>query len=327
MMLAFSVAFAGAVISVPSAAAAAASPPNPGIPVVNQSGDVYNYLPNGTSGPACSRDYYRDSNTTKVAAAAFSKDRRPVVFVHGYNSDEKMWSSDPTIATGVKNPAGMLQNQTDNRIQNFLYDYSADSFRWADNDKIAACLGQYISEVGQSYNNAGGDGKVLVVAHSMGGLATLYAADKQFAKYPAAQYIGGIVTFDTPYLGSSWGQNAITAVPLVWKMISNQQLFPAPNTGAAKCLAPHANGEALPSPCTQPLPPPLPDSVPLTMIAGNISVERKFLGVHMYTVPINSDAIVSVKSQNGYASMFTEVPNTSNVTAKNVRTAPSPPET
>jgi pimeloyl-ACP methyl ester carboxylesterase len=269
-------------------------------------------LPPASNGPKCARDYYADSNTTKVATAEFRGDRRPVVYVHGFSSNAEIWSSGD-------DPAGKLQRQTDGRIQNFLYDYSADSVRWANNDKIAACLGQYISEIGESYKKVGGDGKVLVVAHSMGGLATLYSSSSTFAQYPSGAYLGGIVTFDTPYLGSLWGSQAVATYLIEGKQaFFNQQLLPMPTSDAGHCLAPHANGKNIPLPCLQPLPPALPAGVPLTTIQGNITVTRKVLGIAQYEIPLNSDGIVSVDSARGYRDMFAKDPGSANIDTSKV---------
>jgi pimeloyl-ACP methyl ester carboxylesterase len=198
-----------------------------------------------TDGPACPRDYYKEGGATDVGTATFSAGRRPIVYVHGWTSSSSMWSGD-------FNFAGKLEAQlgSPSRTQNFLYDYSRYNTVWASDPNIAACLGQYITEVGEAYQKAGGDGKVIVIGHSMGGLAILYSSSAKFAQYPSADHLGGVVTLDTPYLGSyQGGKRLVSLGNAVGKYLQSKArehedaVLPPPDSDALYCLNVHSNGQ------------------------------------------------------------------------------------
>ncbi|MEU8819588.1 alpha/beta fold hydrolase [Actinoplanes sp. NPDC048796] len=98
-------------------------------------------------------------------------------------------------------------------MQPFYFDYGDNSTTWAADRLVAGCLAEYIAAVSEAYGKkSGGDRKVILVGHSMGGLASLYAAQNDRVR----DRVGGLVTFDTPYLGSPFGN---TAVAKVWQQV------------------------------------------------------------------------------------------------------------
>ena len=58
-------------------------------------------------------------------------------------------------------------------------------------------------------------GKVILIDHSMGGLATRYAAAQTVDGRPVWDEIGLVVTLGTPNLGSGWANAADPVVALV----------------------------------------------------------------------------------------------------------------
>ncbi|WIX91339.1 hypothetical protein [Amycolatopsis sp. DG1A-15b] len=107
---------------------------------------------------------------------------------------------------GRLDTAKALRNQFGDRIKTFVYDYSHWSSYWASDEHIAPCLAYYLGQVSAEYEMAGCDKKVIVVAHSMGGIATRCAlADGAAAKPPLATVVPYIITLGTPSLGSPWG--------------------------------------------------------------------------------------------------------------------------
>jgi pimeloyl-ACP methyl ester carboxylesterase len=217
-----------------------------------------------------------------------SASQRPVVFVHGWTDNSKVFAT-----TG-----SMLQQQTNNQIKPYYFDYARYSTTWAGADTVAGCLATYINTVSTSYGHAGGDGKVIVVAHSMGGLATLYASGQSKAGSNVGGEIGGVITFDTPYTGSPFGDTGIAAE--AEKIKGHGAITPQAGSDAQVCLGTHANGMPLPTGCGYGLPPFLPVATPITQIAGSITVRRMFAGVHLYDIALGSDGIVPVGSSQGY---------------------------
>jgi pimeloyl-ACP methyl ester carboxylesterase len=213
---------------------------------------------------------------------------RPVIFVHGWTSNSE----------ALRNTGAKLTAQTGNRIATYYFDYAPNATTWAAADVIAGCLASYITDVSRTYQSAGGDGKVLVVAHSMGGLATLYAS----VKSDAGKLLGGVVTFDTPYLGSPFGDTSIAGFLQGLKQHGGVNVPPG-GSDAQVCLAEHQLGADLPSGCHAQLPPYLPVEVPVTEIAGRITVKRMLGPFHLYDLSLDSDGIVATPSSHGYLSI------------------------
>ena len=225
---------------------------------------------------------------------------RPVVYVHGWRGTE---ASLHDMATAVSDEMGA------GSVSTFLFDYGSYSTTWAAQSEIAACLGQYINDASAAYRRAGGDGKVLAVAHSMGGYALLYSADPAFAQKADSSVLAGLVTLDTPYLGSPFGNtDAAGVVGKVSEILPFSKIgFPEPGTDAGRCLATHRKGAGLPSGCGD-LPSSLPSNVRLTEITGNIRVERRLLGHTWYTIDLGTDGIVPAASGSGYLEMSRSIP-------------------
>jgi pimeloyl-ACP methyl ester carboxylesterase len=237
------------------------------------------------------------TNCAMPSTQAQSASQRPVIFVHGWTGDSSVFK-----ATGL-----VFQQQTNNQINPYYFDYARRSTTWAGADVVAGCLATYIDTVSKAYRSAGGNGKVLVVAHSMGGLATLYAS----ARPGVGSDLGGVITFDTPYTGSPLGNNVAAAWQNVVTTVQDLKgvglIAPQAGSDAQICLGPHANGAPLPARCSsQDLPPFLPASAPITEIAGSITVRRTFLGVHLYDIPLASDGVVPVTSSHGYLDARTQ---------------------
>lgn len=249
-----------------------------------------------TSGPACPGQSPHD---TAVTAGDFATVGgvvpRPVVLVHGWDSGYQAMAGYAHLLDTSK----VLHEP----LHAFLFDYSANSGRWAAIPAIAACLAAYVNAVSAGYKNAGGDGRVLAVGHSMGGLAIRFSASGQHAASPDGASLGGVVTLDTPHLGSPWG-NTPQAQLLqdgIQFVHGNyfEGMFPLPAGGDGQvCLATHAGSAGMPPGCATPSW--LPASVPVTEIAGDITVHRDVLGFNVATSDTNGDAVVGTPSSLGY---------------------------
>jgi pimeloyl-ACP methyl ester carboxylesterase len=208
--------------------------------------------------------------------------RRPVVLVHG-------WTGDPMILT-----ANTLETRLRNRISTFPFDYNRRSLFWASDEQIAGCLGRFVDAVAEEHRKVGGDGKVVAVAHSMGGLALRYALRDKTTTVP------NIITLGTPNLGSPWGATELANLLHDARQQGKDQ--PPRTQKAALCLGTHNKGSALPPGCESELPPWLPADTKLTQVAGDITVDRTLFGIRLYSLPLFSDGVVPVPSAHGYFS-------------------------
>jgi pimeloyl-ACP methyl ester carboxylesterase len=249
------------------------------------------------SGPACPG---RSADDTAVTLSDFAKVDgivpRPVVLVHGWDSSYKAMEGYAHLLDTSK----VLHEP----LHAFLFDYSADSGRWAAIPAIAACLAGYVNAVSAAYRNAGGDGKVLAVGHSMGGLAIRFSASGQHAAHPDGGNLGGVVTIDTPHLGSPWGDTPQAQLLQDGTQFVNRNylegMFPLPAGGDGQvCLATHDGPAGMPLGCATPSW--LPASVPVAEVAGDITVHRDVLGFNVATSNTNGDAVVATPSSLGYA--------------------------
>ena len=218
---------------------------------------------------------------------------QPVVLVHG-------WSGGPgsmdAIRDGIRESLGA-------QVATFRFDYSATADAWAGRSEVAGCLAMYIDEVSAASRATGGTSKVLLVGYSMGGLAIRYAAALTVHGRKLGDDIGGVVTVDTPHLGSSWGGTGYARLIAEATRIlggDSHLTLPSPDSDAAHCLVRHSEGGQYPAECGAP--PFLPAGVPIQEIDGEVSIQRT-LGriVPLYTYNLNGDSVVDNTSQIGYA--------------------------
>lgn len=127
----------------------------------------------------------------------------PVLFVHGFNEGQSVW--------GAQGQKGAMVD-TISHIQSTkpnLFDYYPYSLQWVTNPNIGAALAARVLCLSQSSRAAGGSGKIIVVAHSMGGLALKEAIKEQ---PQIASVLGLIVTIATPNDGSTVDSRVTQAV-------------------------------------------------------------------------------------------------------------------
>jgi pimeloyl-ACP methyl ester carboxylesterase len=143
-----------------------------------------------------------------------SPDRRgkfvPVIMVHGWtgsstHTDERKGAFSHPIDLSTNQLAavqasrsliGQLQRVAGTAV--FTFDYHDYSARWVDDSHIGPALGHAIDCLYQATGE-----KVIVVAHSMGGLATRYALGQPGEKgMDRAKEVSNVITFGTPETGS-----------------------------------------------------------------------------------------------------------------------------
>jgi pimeloyl-ACP methyl ester carboxylesterase len=112
----------------------------------------------------------------------------PVVFIHGINSSAGMWDS--WSGGSIAGQSALIKGVTA-----WTFDYAHQSLEWVDKQPIGPSFATAISCLAQASGH-----KVIIVAHSMGGLAAQYAIGEP--RSPAAAHVAELITIGTPYRGS-----------------------------------------------------------------------------------------------------------------------------
>jgi pimeloyl-ACP methyl ester carboxylesterase len=120
------------------------------------------------------------------------QNRTPVVLVHGFSglpSDFfRSKSGAPSMATTLEKVPG---------VATITFDYSKYALRWVTDPHIGPALAAAIVCLAQRSGH-----HVMVVGHSMGGLAARYAQGQTVAGTQVASVVDRVVTVGTPYQGS-----------------------------------------------------------------------------------------------------------------------------
>ncbi len=174
------------------------------------------------------------------------------------------------------------------------FDYSQVNRAWVDNPAMGPALAQRIACLAAASRQAGGFGKVIIVAHSMGGLVARFAASQTVGGQPVSHDIGLVVTIGTPNLGSGW---ANIAGPMAFGICHPDTLIEYQFTVSNRSLCAYLdslNGLRDRSQEIDKLPK-MPSSIPVLAIAGDetISVSLFHLTLRKDT---KSDIVVSEKS-------------------------------
>jgi pimeloyl-ACP methyl ester carboxylesterase len=122
----------------------------------------------------------------------------PVLFVHGITSSAAMWRGRGNVVQG-SNQTLLAMVAAIPGVATYTFDYGPDSLEWVDNQAIGPLLAKTIACLALKSGH-----KVVVVAHSMGGLATQWAAaqpDTPSGTY-GDNYLARVITLGTPYEGS-----------------------------------------------------------------------------------------------------------------------------
>jgi pimeloyl-ACP methyl ester carboxylesterase len=158
-----------------------------------------------------------------------------------------------------------------------------------DNPGIGPALASFIDCLSQTSIKHGGLGKVVLVDHSMGGLATRYAASLTKGGRRVSDEIGFVITIGTPNLGSGW---ANLLDPLVSEICGSTWPVSELSSDCRDYTA--LQGMRKESDQIQALPW-LPLSIPLQAIAGDVTL-RATLFNSTATDDTNSDIVVGTQS-------------------------------
>jgi hypothetical protein len=227
----------------------------------------------------------------------------PVILVHGWNSNGGSWGKDSdtkSMVHAINNVSGVYLDTP--------FDYSKQNQSWVDNNAIGPKLAERIACVAAASREAKGAGRVVVVGHSMGGLATRFAANRKVNDRAVADDLGLVITIGTPHLGSAWG-NVIDDVltPLCWGVDKVSHI--GDNN---PCALTAMKGLSMGSDRLAKLPR-IPKKVPVFQLAGDVSLTTPIFNVTV--VPSFSDLIVGTASAQDYGPhkefSSTRGPNTS----------------
>jgi pimeloyl-ACP methyl ester carboxylesterase len=236
------------------------------------------------------------SSTTAAAIPRVcqkSDARQAIVLVHGYNSGPIAWSADSLAYLTADN----------DRYCYSLFDYSADSTYWVDDgaegtERISRRLAEHIKRFADASRAAGGSGKVIMVAHSMGGLATRCALDSACSGVKGvANQVSGVITLGTPHEGSFLRAPvkseamqtavAIIVASCVHSEISCDDARAFATSDATRAFAPGSDElTSLPE---------FPQTVPVFAIAGSVKLQTRIFYKKALTMEVG-DLIVGTSS-------------------------------
>jgi pimeloyl-ACP methyl ester carboxylesterase len=217
--------------------------------------------------------------------------KQPVLLVHGFQSDEDTWGPDP--APDPAPDADPKPNRpsfrdameaTGSFVQSF--DYGPFAKEWVDHRDIGPRLAHAIDCMYQASltpeTGSPGPGKVIVVAHSMGGLAVRCALAPSCGHRPGMESkVGLLITIGTPNLGSQLRVGPVTSfaeTALAYGALGTICLvrgrIPSAVPYASMCQAlrdfgtSHAAIAMTPGSRELRALPPVPDGVPVRALAG-----------------------------------------------------------
>lgn len=195
----------------------------------------------------------------------------PVLLVHGFDSNPRMWSEgNPSMVRVLGDLGGAYVARP--------FSYEDNHFDWVTNDNIGPKLARTIDCLAQTSLGEGGAGKVIVVAHSMGGLAARFAANQTIDGRKVADELGLVVTLGTPNTGTPWA-TAFGDLPRAYcRLLVDNSLAPEQRMEQVSlCWASSALIAMREGSSELAQLPPFPGNVPVRAIAGKVTVYGQYL--------------------------------------------------
>jgi pimeloyl-ACP methyl ester carboxylesterase len=234
---------------------------------------------------------------------------QPVLLVHGFNETPAIWDGGNGLAAQLDaSGSGFFVGRFDYSYVPGLNQHWVTDPRIAGTVKRPGALAQVIDCMARESLSAGGDGKVIVIGASMGGLALQQALAEQVGGRNIAGEVGGLVSIGTPWQGADPAFDTLTKVIEDTCDISLLDLADPPVAAAADvCVAellklgigsqagpamlPASGGG--PSAVIKSLPK-MPSGIPVLAVAGNMRwTDQRLNQVQIYQ---GSDGVVSVTS-------------------------------
>jgi pimeloyl-ACP methyl ester carboxylesterase len=235
--------------------------------------------PAGTPAAAGAPAASAQCNTTR-------EPRQPVILVHGFNSKPTTWNSSTRAAIAAAGQSTCID----------VFDYAAASTDWVRDKRIGPALATRIVTLGAASSAGGGTGKVIVVAHSMGGLATRCAAAASCngGRTGVADHLRELITFGTPNLGSYLDDDAArVAAPLLSATCTLRLNYFDPICREIRALGTSAASRAFhPGSAELKDLPQLPATVPVYALAGQVELYSSFFGLNNVDLGDFGDTIV-----------------------------------
>lgn len=226
--------------------------------------------------------------------------RVPVLLVHGFNSNPGVWGFDDHSPSATSAVVQLCSSTT--HLESF--DYSSASTQWVTDQEIGPRLARAIADLAERSRAVHGSGKVVVVAHSMGGLAIRCALDTRCGGQSIRNDVGGVVTFGTPNHGTFLKGYALSLPEgMLLHALSAQchQHFVALLCEFVDAIGTSPAGHAFtPGSGEEKSLPAWPQGMPTRAVAGKISLTTSLFG-HVFHLGDVGDAIVGVDSAHGDA--------------------------
>jgi pimeloyl-ACP methyl ester carboxylesterase len=216
--------------------------------------------------------------------------RQPVLLVHGFNSGPQTWQD------ASRNQLARAGSSTCIDV----FDYAEQSSNWVTDLKTGPALATRIGTLAAASKAGGGSGKVIIVAHSMGGLATRCASSTicNGGQDGIAPLIAELISFGTPNTGSwlvgpglhdvgrTLGSLFSAACYLSFNGANDicQQIRNLGTSDATRAFKPDSKQ-------LQDLPQ-LPSDVPVYALAAQIEIHTSFFGLNEADLGDGGDAIV-----------------------------------
>lgn len=260
--------------------------------------------------PAEAAEPCTTSTTRKVGGGPLTE-TVPVLFVHGINSDADTWvpAEDKPASRNIPVEVAKLAPGS----STWTFDYGGANPEWVTHERIGPALAAALI----CLSDASGS-KVVVVGHSMGGLATQFAVNQLDEQgQPVAQRVAEVITIGTPFRGSallsvvngSGKSGAVAVVTLARRAFAAATLLS--HAVLAMCAsvakrtehscdilsvfyAPQGRALEYESDEIERLPP-WPDDVPVLALAGQLYLKIPFAGKTPPPQPVG-DLIVSLDS-------------------------------
>lgn len=218
----------------------------------------------------------------------------PVEFVHGFLGAPSAWTSMEASLRSVQN----LYLDTP-------FDYSQNHTDWVDNPAIGPKLAQRIACLATSSRRAGGPGKVILVVHSMGGLAVRWAANDSSNPGEVANDLGLVITIATPNLGSGWANTGTTVLQSLCEAASSTlgNARPAPGSFCASWSAVYGMQDDSHRINTLAW---LPRGIPVYAIAGDVSLD---IPLFLATPSLNTNSDLAVSEHSAIQGVGSSAPS------------------
>jgi pimeloyl-ACP methyl ester carboxylesterase len=235
---------------------------------------------------------------SSCAAEADPGWKLPVVLVHGFAGDRHVWDNGTLTTQLAKSTV----------YQPYVFDYAAANHQWVTDSRIGPSLALFLHCLARRSAAADGPGKVAVVAHSMGGLATEQAMGETVAGTQVSTDVAALVTLGTPWTGVA-PINGAPGVPETERLLREAleagcgatSRVPGLSAVCDLVVGQHAVG-AVPALLAGSselaqlrAARPLPAGLPVTAIAGRIRVATSLFG-HQYQIASVGDLLVPVAS-------------------------------